>query len=444
MKKYNQHWMRKLVIVVVIAVIVPTFLSFLSLPDYCQIMKGDKQYLNLKFPFKLLVTAQDSENLRINGQEITNSGLNIDGFSSVAIQAFSPGKFKLNFHLFGIIPIRKMVVKVVPEIKVMPGGQGIGVMLEAKGVMVVKNSYVVGATEKKKHFPAQKVGIEVGDSLLSVNGKKIKNKYQLARLIDKLGRKKDKLNFKVKKQSGKIVNKTISPVKSRQGHYMIGIYVDDGAAGVGTMSFYHPDSKHYGALGHMITELNTNLKIDVEQGEVVEANISGVKQSQTGNPGEKLGSFFSSRGKLGNIKQNNRFGIYGQLSSLPQNPYFENPIPVASPSEVETDSASLYTVIEGEKIEEFEVKIEQVKRQYRPQQKGLIVKIIDKELLRKTGGIVQGMSGSPIVQDNKLVGVVTHVFVNDATRGFGVLAQWMVIKSGLLDAREKDTRELVS
>ncbi|GAB6099003.1 SpoIVB peptidase [Halanaerocella petrolearia] len=442
MKKHFKFTTITLALVLALILSFPTLMSFLGLPNYCQIIKGSEQYLNTDLPVEVLVSSRQAKNLKINGHKLTQEGMDVNLSSPLAIQASSLGQYNLKFHLFGFIPIQKMRVNVIPKIKVIPGGHSIGVILRSEGIMVVKNSYVKTKAGKKK-FPAQEAGIEVGDSLLELNGISIKNKHHLAQLIHKFGQQKKKVKFKIKKQDGKIIFKKVKPVKNKDGYYMIGIYVDDGAAGVGTMSFYEPESGYYGALGHMITEANTQRKINVGQGEIVKANISGINRGHEGTPGEKLGTFFNDEGVLGEIFKNNRFGIYGKLSVKPRNPYFNEPIPIASATEVKRGAANIYTVITGKKIEKFKVRIERVRRQKAPAEKGLIVKIVDSELLNRTGGIIQGMSGSPIVQDGKLVGIVTHVFVNDSTRGYGILAQWMVMESGLI--KEKNhTRELAS
>jgi stage IV sporulation protein B len=221
---------------------------------------------------------------------------------------------------------------------------------------------------------------------------------------------------------------------------MIGLYIDDGVTGVGTLTFYEPHSKKYGALGHMITAPNGRSKIMVEEGRIVKADISGIHQSSKGLPGEKLGTFFSNHDVIGEIEFNNRFGIYGNLINPISNTFFPTPIPVATALEVKEGPAKIYTVIKGGSIQEFEVTIEKVFKQYHPHEKGLIVKINDYDLLKKTGGIVQGMSGSPIVQKGKLAGAVTHVFIDDSTRGYGILAEWMIKEAGLVKEKVAKNR----
>jgi stage IV sporulation protein B len=212
---------------------------------------------------------------------------------------------------------------------------------------------------------------------------------------------------------------------------MIGLYVDDGVAGVGTLTFYREKTKEFGALGHLITESRSQERVNIRQGTIVEANISGINSGQKGLPGEKLGTFFQTTNVLGKVIKNNRFGIYGDLIRNPEveNKYFTKPLPIATSSHVKKGPAKIYTVINGGEIEEFNIQIERVYRQSNPSGKGMIIYITDPDLKRMTGGIVQGMSGSPIVQNEKLIGAITHVFVNDPCRGYGVFAEWMVLQT---------------
>ena len=208
------------------------------------------------------------------------------------------------------------------------------------------------------------------------------------------------------------------------------------------MTFYEPLTGAYGALGHVITDSYTKKPIVIRSGEIVSANISGINSGQRGLPGEKLGTFLDGNDELGMITKNCEFGIYGTLNHLPKNIYFQEPIPVATSRQVKLGKALMYTVVEGGKIERFDIEIEHVSYQSRPASKGLIIKVVDPRLLRLTGGIVQGMSGSPIIQNGCLVGAVTHVFVNDPKKGYGVLAEWMINEAEIGKANQQ--REMVS
>jgi len=280
-----------------------------------------------------------------------------------------------------------------------------------------------------RYYPAQEAGIKTGDTIIAVNGQEINDKIRLADMIQDIAEKGEPLNIKIKDRKGSIRDIMVRPVENSQGIYMIGLYVEDGVAGVGTLTFYEPLNHEFGALGHEITEGVTQTRIDIREGKIIEARISAINSGQKGVPGEKLGTFFQNDRVLGEIEKNNEYGIYGHSNKMLLNPYFKNPIPVAPVSKVKPGLARIYTVVQDGKIDEFEVNIDRVYRQSFPDAKGLILTITDPDLKKLTGGIIQGMSGSPIVQDNQLVGAVTHVFINDPTRGYGIFAEWMLLQT---------------
>jgi stage IV sporulation protein B len=420
-------------------VLIILFLSYYfivnGLPKSFSIIRGNESIINIKVPLDLdLYVSGNNSELSINGKKINEEHLKINA-GELVFKAENIGSSDLKFKLFGLIPIRSITVKVLPEVEVYPGGQAIGVLLRSRGVMVVGNSYVEDQ-KGKRHYPAQNAGIRVGDKILEINEEPVHDKVKLAMLIQDYARKNEFINLLVEKRDGSQKNIRIKPEQNKEGRYMIGLYVDDGVAGVGTLTFINPESKEYGALGHEIVEANSQLPIDLREGKIIEAQISGINSGQRGLPGEKLGTFFQNQQEIGTIEKNNRFGIYGTLKRLPENPFFKEPIPVAMAHEVQVGPAKIYTVLNGGKIEEFDAYIEKVFRQAGPTEKGLIVNITDPALQEITGGIIQGMSGSPIVQNNKLVGAITHVFVNEPTKGYGIFAEWMIMQTRInIDSR---------
>lgn len=426
---------------ILLGLLLPQFLSLLGFPTHLKIIQGIEQSLQINFPFDIYLNCDNPEEILINGLPLNENVIKINLADPLLVRSNRVGKVQVDFKLFGVIPVRKMEVDVIPEVRVYPAGHSIGVLLHADGIMVIETSWVDGA-DGKRHYPGKEAGIEAGDYLLEINGQKLTRKDDVAKVIYQAGENGQSLMFKVRKPNGKIHNLKISPVKSSKGSYMIGLYIDDGVAGVGTMTFYEPQTGAYGALGHVITDSYTQKPIAIRSGEIVNANISGINSGQRGLPGEKLGTFMDSHDELGMITKNCQFGIYGILNQLPKNLYFKEPVPVATSRQVKLGKAMMYTVVEGGKIEKFAIEIEHVSHQSRPASKGLIIKVVDPRLLRLTGGIVQGMSGSPIIQNGCLVGAVTHVFVNDPRKGYGVLAEWMINEAGLekLDQRREMVR----
>jgi len=196
------------------------------------------------------------------------------------------------------------------------------------------------------------------------------------------------------------------------------------------LSFFHPETGRFGALGHTITD-SLGRPVQIDEGTIVEASIDSIRYGSRGTPGEKVGFFHGEQNILGIIDSNSSLGIYGQLVGSQARSSFPQPIPVAFAHQVRAGPAQMYTVVEGTNIERFEVEIIKVVNQTKPAEKGMVVEVTDERLLRLTGGIVQGMSGSPLVQNGMLVGVITHVFVNNPTKGYASFAEWMVYEAGL-------------
>ena len=212
----------------------------------------------------------------------------------------------------------------------------------------------------------------------------------------------------------------------------------DKTAGVGTLSFYHPETGMFGALGHAITDVDTGLMLSVEEGEILESRIASIQKGERSRPGEIRGIFFEEQNKLGYIEKNTEFGIFGTLSREMENEYYPEPIPVALRHQVKEGPAYILTTVD-KKIEKYAVEIQKIVNQHHPGPKSMVVKVLDERLLETTGGIVQGMSGSPVIQDGRIAGIVTHVFVNDPTRGYAIFAEWMV-KNATGDAKNNTTK----
>jgi stage IV sporulation protein B len=364
---------------------------------------------------------------------VSDRGGKVSLRSPLHFSAQSLGSVNLEFRLFGVIPLRQLKVNVLPEKKLMPGGHSIGIKLHSEGVLVVGHHLVRGSDFSAS--PAKEAGIEVGDIILAMDGVALQDANQVAEIINRPGSAGKTISFLLKRES-RLLTREVTPLYCLEtGRFRIGLYVRDTAAGVGTLTFYDPETRIYGALGHVITDVDTNQPIEVRDGQVVKANIVSIKAARRGQPGEKTGIFQEDRDIIGNIEKNCLFGIFGKLSSMePVAGSRIIPVPIALMSQVEVGPAEILTVLEGDNIERFDIEIQRVYQQNRPSDKGMVIRVTDERLLETTGGIVQGMSGSPILQKGRLVGAVTHVFVNDPTRGYGIFIEWMVMESGLLDA----------
>lgn len=394
--------------------------------------KPFKEYLLIPTQMRVFETQTQAveTNLSVSGQEEELS----EAFTlqkdqhETKITGQKAGKSELVYDLAGF-PIKKTKVQVLPDLKVIPGGQSIGVKLHSVGVLVVGFHQV--NTEEGKKSPGESAGITAGDIIIEMNGQKIEKMSDIAPFIQKAGKTGESLDLLIKRDKQKIKTKLVPEKDEAEGMYRIGLYIRDSAAGIGTMTFYEPKSKKYGALGHVISDMDTKKPIVVEDGEIVRSTVTSIEKGTGGNPGEKLARFSSDRNIIGDINRNSPFGIFGTLNQTIENNISDKALPVALSNEVKEGPAEILTVIENDKVEKFNIEIVSTTPQKFPATKGMVLKITDQKLLKKTGGIVQGMSGSPIIQNGKVVGAVTHVFVNDPTSGYGVHIEWMLSEAGI-------------
>ncbi|WHY28035.1 SpoIVB peptidase [Bacillus wiedmannii] len=344
------------------------------------------------------------------------------------VNSHQNGEADMVFQLAGF-PVKKVNVKVLKDFKVIPGGQSIGVKLNTKGVLVVGHHLI--QTEKGKVSPGETAGVQIGDMITEINGKTIERMSDVAPFIHNSGETGEPLNL-VLLRDGKHIRTKLTPQKdSGESSYRIGLYIRDSAAGIGTMTFVHPDSMKYGALGHVISDNDTKKPIQVEDGQIMRSTVTSIERGSHGNPGEKLARFSPDREVIGNITINSPFGIFGKLNTNIPNGVMDKAMPIALSHQVKEGPAKILTVIDKDKVEAFDIEVVSTVPQKFPATKGMVIKVTDKRLLAKTGGIVQGMSGSPIVQNGKVIGAVTHVFVNDPTSGYGVHIEWMLHEAGI-------------
>ena len=214
------------------------------------------------------------------------------------------------------------------------------------------------------------------------------------------------------------------------GAYRLGAWVRDSTAGIGTLSFYDPESGAFGALGHAITDVDTGIVLPVGYGGIYESSVVDISKGKSGEPGELLGQFFDAETQLGEVTSNTDYGIFGTMNEEVANPLYPDGLPVGTRADVHTGPAQLLTTLADGEVRAYDCEIVKLNDQSAPATRSMVIKVTDEELLQATGGIVQGMSGSPIVQDGKLVGAITHVFINDPTQGYGVYIEWMLDAAG--------------
>ncbi|WP_431798987.1 SpoIVB peptidase [Halobacillus andaensis] len=334
------------------------------------------------------------------------------------------------FHEYAGIPVKKTDMKRLKDIRLVPGGQSVGVELQTKGVLVVGH-HLVSEDKERQTSPGENGDIQVGDILLKGNGKELNHMEDLSGIVKEAGEKNEEVKFDVKRGEETFKTSIKPQINKSEDQYQIGLYVRDSAAGIGTMTFYDPDSKKYGALGHVIADMDTKKPIEIHEGTIVNSRVTSIQKGNQGVPGEKKAEFSLTDDRMGTITKNSSFGVFGELENPLKNEKYKEGLPIALDDEIEEGPAEILTVLNGDKLQSFDVEIIRNMPKDSPVTKGMIVKITDPELLDKTGGIVQGMSGSPIIQNDKIIGAVTHVFVNDPTSGYGVHIEWMLKEAGV-------------
>ena len=306
---------------------------------------------------------------------------------------------------------------------VIPMGQAVGIKLFSDGVLVVGLSPV--ETEEGACYPGRDSGLKAGDLITHINGEEVDTIEEIQQVIARQAG--GALAIQAMRDERQL-QLSAAPVANSQGVYQLGVWLRDSMAGIGTLTFYDPDSGIFAALGHGINDVDTAKLMPLESGGIMPATVADVKKGVSGQPGELHGDFDLTT-DLGTLYANTSRGIFGRLSSeaIPQG---AEPAAVAPRDEVKEGEAVIRSNIRGNEVEEFSVRITRVDSTG-DGTRSLMLQVTDPELIAATGGIVQGMSGSPILQEGRLVGAVTHVLINDPTRGYGILAEDMLAQAGV-------------
>lgn len=380
--------------------------SINSIPKNIIIFEGEN--LNFKIATGLTLKSKNSKTI-LTASNINKEKINTEGANN------------LNLNLFGTIPVKEVSVNVIPKTTVVPLGNAIGMKLYTRGVLVVGMSQIETDNNEKKK-PYENSGIEQGDTILEVNNNAIENTEDLIKEVEKS--EGNTINIKYLRNE-KTMQTDITPVKSKNT-YKIGLWVRDAAAGVGTLTFYEPKTNLFMALGHGISDIDTEEIVDIANGELVTANIVSITKGRKGYPGEIRGTIDQGR-TIGTIYKNTNFGVYGTVKNKN---YLEadltQEMEVATRSEIKEGKAQIICQLENSNKKKYDIEIEKIYTNNNQNNKSMLIKITDNELLEKTGGIIQGMSGAPIIQEGKFIGAVTNVLVNDPTQGYGVFADIMI------------------
>lgn len=328
-----------------------------------------------------------------------------------------------NLSLFGF-NLKKINTNILPTTKVIPVGNLVGLKLFTEGVLVVGMSEIKGQ-DNKIYKPYEEAGIEQGDSIIEINDIEVNSTVELIACISKCRGNSIDITYV---KDGNVLETQITPVKTSENTYKLGLWVRDAEAGIGTVTFYDKETNSFAALGHGIQDIDTAELVEISSGEFVTAEILDIEKGERENPGRIEGTIEDGT-KIGEIYTNTDFGVYGTTTNTAGlNISNIEEIEVASRSEIETGKASIICTLEDGKRQEYEIEIQKIYINNNENNKSMVVKVTDEELLEKTGGIIQGMSGSPVIQNGKLIGALTHVLVSDPSKGYALFADTMVSK----------------
>ncbi len=380
-----------------------------------------------KIPNEIILFQDESYEIScLKGIKITGENISTSNFlfrNLAKVKSSNIGKDKFTVSVFGGVMKKDVSVSVLPATNVVIGGDAIGIRLYSEGVLVIGKMPVQGM-DGKWYEPYSQSKIEIGDIITKINDEEVET---ITDLVDAVNRIEDgdKVEIEYIKDSVTIKEKVLPVSSFEDGSLKLGLWVRDGAMGVGTLTFINQENKTFAALGHGISDFDAKDLIVADSGVVNIASILDIRKGEKNTPGEIKGLLMEEI-KVGEIEVNNENGIFGDYDGSTN--YFRGrkEVLVASKNEVELGKATIYcTVDEDNYPKEYEVEILKTSDALNSS-KGMLIKVTDEELIKKTGGIVQGMSGSPILQNGKLIGAVTHVYVSDPTRGYGIFIENMM------------------
>lgn len=391
-----------------------------QIPKQLHIVAQEEETVRFSLPFEVTFFSDSEEVVLRNESNIPSHEIRLKTDEKLSLYAKHKGSYQLNLKLFGAIPFREIQVDVVEEAYAIPCGMPIGIYLESDGVLVIGTGRVTDAAGNEVE-PCYGI-LESGDYIEAINGEPLQDKEALITNLNRIGKSEALLRIR---RNGELLDLTVNPVQAEDGSYKLGAWVRDDTQGIGTLTYVDLNG-NFGALGHGISDSDTGEVVEIERGSLYETEILGIEKGTIGHPGVMAGVIYYGPGcLLGSITANTENGIYGTVNEKMKRMLPSEAIPIAHKQEVKKGQAWIRSDVSGQS-RDYEIEI--LRMDFNPIQenKSLVFRVVDEELLRLTGGIVQGMSGSPILQDGKLIGAVTHVLVNDPTRGYGIFIENML------------------
>lgn len=393
-----------------------------QIPEHFSVAEGEETSFSLDLPLYTTLLSESEEVILKGDSGIPQDEIRIRPDQEFSLYARKDGNFRLGLKLFGTIPFKEISVNVEDACYAVPCGMPVGIYLKFRGVMVIGTGKVTDENGSEAE-PAYGI-LQSGDYIEAINGEPLSDKEALITSLNRMGESEALLRVR---RGGRELELSVDTVKTADGSRKLGAWVRDDTQGIGTMTYLKPDGG-FGALGHGISDSDTGRVVEIENGALYETEILGIEKGSAGNPGVMAGVIYYGPGsRLGSVAQNTDCGIFGTAGQAFCDAVGQQTMEVGHRQDVKRGKAWIRSCVSGEACD-YEIEIQRVDYSPAKENKSLVFQVTDERLLRLTGGIVQGMSGSPILQNGKLVGAVTHVFVQDSTRGYGIFVEDMLKK----------------
>lgn len=385
-----------------------------KIPERLYLYEKESQDFDFSLPMKASLQ-QGSATVICNQTKQVENNITFDFGEPFSLYSQEKGSCSISVKFLGLIPVKQISVNVIEKKQVHLGGETIGIKIDTNGILVLGTGAINGR-DGQQHEPAKNI-VQSGDYIYKINHVNVSAKEELSNELSKITKKKVILTVKRGEEQ---LDLSLNAIDTEEG-YKLGIWVRDDTQGIGTLTCYDNDG-NFAALGHGISDIDTGTTMNVKDGYICNAGIYQIIKGQKGKPGEISGYLKKDKeNQLGTIYQNSKYGIRGTLF---ESTNFQNKIVgISLKQDIKKGNAEILCQVNGQ-VEPYQIKIEKIN--LNEKEKGLVLHVVDSELLNITGGIIQGMSGSPIIQNGKLIGAVTHVFVNDPTRGYGIFIENML------------------
>ena len=400
-----------------------------EIPSDIKIMLNQEGRFSSAFPITASFNEDCVGTISVDNKLLNKNNLNVNINNDFSIKGNKIGKYKANVKAFGVITLKKINLEVIENKKLVVGGMPVGIYIETDGLLVLGTGEICGL-DGVDYSPARNI-LKPGDYIIAINDVKVSDKQKFIQYIQKS--KSDDLKITLRRNE-QIINVAVKKIKCKDGRYKIGTWIRNNMQGIGTLTYIDRENNSYGALGHGINDIDTNELMELKNGSIYNASIIDIVKGKVNKPGELVGVINHSYDyRLGNLKYNTKCGIFGDVDKKDINsvttPLYNDSLKdeyeIALKQDIKVGKAKIRTEVD-DTIKDYDIVIEKINRHSLKGNKNFIIRVTDTDLLNLTGGIVQGMSGSPIIQNNRIVGALTHVFINNPTRGYGIFIDNML------------------